>query len=169
MQDLPQKSSQEINSEGTEQVADIELPAEVKKKTRPIIYTEEFVKNEVEKILEEAMENKELTVLGEIFENKAYSSQRFSEWAEKFKNNDEISESIKKIKDLFENRVNVGGLKNKLNPTMTIFNLKNNYGWKDKNETDITTKGESLNNMSYERAKGIITGGKGSDKSNSPE
>jgi DNA primase len=129
----------EIKQEPVEQTVNIELPAEVKKKTRPIIYTEEFVKNEVEKILEEAMENKELTVLGEIFENKAYSSQRFSEWAEKFKNNDEISESIKKIKDLFENRVNIGGLKGKLNPTMSIFNLKNNYGWKDKNETDITT------------------------------
>lgn len=30
-------------------------------------------------------------------------------------------------------------------PTGTIFNLKNNYGWKDKTETDITTKGDSLN------------------------
>jgi DNA primase len=134
----------EIKQEPVEQTVNIELPAEVKKKTRPIIYTEEFVKNEVEKILEEAMENKELTVLGEIFENKAYSSQRFSEWAEKFKNNDEISESIKKIKDLFENRVNIGGLKGKLNPTMSIFNLKNNYGWKDKNETDITTNGRPI-------------------------
>ena len=136
MQDLPQKSSQEINSEGTEQTVDIELPAEVKKTTKPIIYTEEFVREEVIKILEEARENKELTVIGEIFENKAYSSQRFSEWAEKFKNNDEISESIKKIKNVFENRVNIGGLKGKLNPTMSIFNLKNNYGWRDKTEVD---------------------------------
>ena len=30
-------------------------------------------------------------------------------------------------------------------PTGTIFNLKNNYGWKDKTETDITTNGDSLN------------------------
>jgi hypothetical protein len=126
----------EINETGTEQVADIELSAEVKKKTRPIIYTEEFVREEVIKILEEVRENKELTVIGEIFENKAYSSQRFSEWAEKFKNNDEISESIKKIKNVFENRVNIGGLKGKLNPTMSIFNLKNNYGWRDKTEVD---------------------------------
>lgn len=159
----------EINETGTEQVADIELPAEVKKTTRPIIYTEEVVKNELEGILEEILSNKDIVLLGEIFENKAYPRQNFSEWAEKFKNNIEISDTIKRIKGILEERVNLGGLKNKLNPTMTIFNLKNNYGWKDKNETDITTKGESLNNMSYERAKGIITGGKGSDKSNSPE
>jgi hypothetical protein len=126
----------EIKQEPVEQTVNIELPAEVKKKTRPIIYTEEFVREEVIKILEEVRENKELTVIGEIFENKAYSSQRFSEWAEKFKNNDEISESIKKIKNVFENRVNIGGLKGKLNPTMSIFNLKNNYGWRDKTEVD---------------------------------
>lgn len=159
----------EINETGTEQVADIELPAEVKKKTKPIIYTEEFVREEVTKILDEIISNKEIVLLGEVFEKKAYTRQRFSEWAEEFKNIKEISDTIKKVKDILEERVNMGGLKNKLNPTMTIFNLKNNYGWKDKNETDITTKGESLNNMSYERAKGIITGGKGSDKSNSPE
>ena len=29
-------------------------------------------------------------------------------------------------------------------PTGTIFNLKNNYGWKDKTEQDITTGGEKL-------------------------
>lgn len=151
------------------ETVNIELSEEIAKEiTKPIIYTEEFVKKEVATLLEES-KNEELLTIGRLFENKAYSSQRLSEWAEKFKNNDEISESIKKIKDIFLNRINDGALRGKFNPTMTIFNLKNNYNWKDKNETDITTKGESLNNMSYERAKGIITGGKGSDKSNSPE
>lgn len=105
--------------------------------TKPVLYTEEFVSNELLEILKEVLENKDLIVLGEVFEKKPYSSQRFSEWSEKFKENDEISESIKKIKDVFENRVNVGGLKGKLNPAMSIFNLKNNYGWKDKTEQDV--------------------------------
>jgi hypothetical protein len=126
----------EINSEGTEQVAGIELPAEVKKKTKPIIYTEEFVREEVTNILEEIVSNKEIVLLGEVFEKKAYTRQRFSEWAEEFKNIKEISDTIKKVKDILEERVNMGGLKNKLNPTMTIFNLKNNYGWRDKTEVD---------------------------------
>jgi len=29
-------------------------------------------------------------------------------------------------------------------PTGTIFNLKNNYGWKDKTETDLTNNGDSF-------------------------
>jgi hypothetical protein len=31
-------------------------------------------------------------------------------------------------------------MKNKLNPTSTIFHLKNNYDWKDKSEVDQTIK-----------------------------
>ena len=31
---------------------------------------------------------------------------------------------------------------NKLNGTMTIFHLKNNYDWKDKSEIDSNVKGE---------------------------
>jgi hypothetical protein len=109
---------------------------EVKKKTKPIIYTEEFVREEVTKILDEIISNKEIVLLGEVFEKKAYTRQRFSEWAEEFKNIKEISDTIKKVKDILEERVNMGGIKNKLNPTMTIFNLKNNYGWRDKTEVD---------------------------------
>ena len=30
-------------------------------------------------------------------------------------------------------------------PAGAIFNLKNNFGWKDKTETDITSGGEKLN------------------------
>jgi len=106
--------------------------------TKPVIYTEEFVKKELDDIYSESLQNPDVVVLGEILQKKPYSSQRFSEWAKKFKDNEEISESIRKIKDLFETRVNVGGLKNKLNPTMAIFNLKNNYGWRDKTEQETT-------------------------------
>lgn len=137
--------------------------------TKPEVYTEEFVKKELADILVEISTNREYVVMGEIFENRAYSSQRFSEWAEKFKDNFEISESIKKIKDVFEYRVNIGGLKGKLNPAMSIFNLKNNYGWRDNRDIDITTKGESMNSMSYDKAKDIITAREGSNTSDSKE
>lgn len=49
----------------------------------------------------------------------------------------------------------------------TIFALKN-FDWKDKTETDITTLGESINDMSYAKAKAIIAG-KGSDTGDSAE
>ena len=100
-------------------------------KTNTKIYTAEFVKAELADIYQIALSNLSLVILGEIFEKKKYSLQRLSEWAKEYKDNEEISESIKKIKELFCNRVNVGGLKGKLNATMCIFNLKNNYGWRD--------------------------------------
>ena len=121
------------NDTGSESLADIVVP---KKITKPIIYTEEFVKKEVEGILDEILIDKEIVYIGELFEKRAYPRENFSRWAEQFKNNEEISHTIKRIKELLEMRINIGGLKNKLNPTMTIFNLKNNYNWKDKSEVD---------------------------------
>jgi len=32
----------------------------------------------------------------------------------------------------------------KANATFSIFNLKNNYGWKDKTEQDLTSGGEKI-------------------------
>lgn len=40
------------------------------------------------------------------------------------------------------------GLDGDSNPAVTIFDLKNNHGYKDKVEQDITSKGESLNDIS---------------------
>ena len=46
----------------------------------------------------------------------------------------------------------IGGLKNKLNVAMAIFNLKNNYGWKDKQEVEHSG-GVSLFGMAHKRIK----------------
>lgn len=112
--------------------------------TKPEIYTEEFVKEQLNAILSNILVNKEIIYLGELFEDLPYSRQRYSEWAKKFKDNIEISDTIKRIDDILESRVNTAGLKGKANPTMVIFNLKNNYNWKDKNETDITSGGKPI-------------------------
>lgn len=54
----------------------------------------------------------------------------------------EFADTIKKAKTKIEqfNEMQLYGA----SPTGTIFNLKNNYGWKDKTEQDITTGGESF-------------------------
>lgn len=106
--------------------------------TKPTIYTEKFVKNELKSIINFILENKEIVYLGEIFEQKTYPRQCYSEWANTFKDVKEISDTIKRINDILESRVNIGGLKGKLNSTMVIFNLKNNYNWSDR--TEITGK-----------------------------
>lgn len=46
--------------------------------------------------------------------------------------------SIKKAKDRCEAKIEEGLLSGKYNATGAIFNLKNNYGWRDKQEQEIT-------------------------------
>lgn len=75
-----------------------------------------------------------------------------------YRDKDEYSYSIKRAKQRCEAILEENLVEGKVNPTGTIFNLKNNYGWKDKTEQDLTTKGESLNDMSYARARSIISG-----------
>jgi len=58
---------------------------------------------------------------------------------------DEFSYTIKRAKLKCENWVEEGALMNKVNPTSAIFNLKNNYGWKDKTEQELDHKGLNIN------------------------
>lgn len=115
--------------------------------TKPEKYTKEYVLKELTDMISELQSDETIIIMGQLFDDRDYSPQRFSEWEDKFKEDDMISESIKKIKSILEKRINLGGLTNKLNPTMTIFNLKNNYGWKDKKETDLTTGGEPIQSL----------------------
>ena len=104
----------------------------------PAKYTVEFITSELKAMIEELLENEETIYLGELFLTRNYSMQRFSEWASAHENCQDISEAIKKIKDILLTRLNTGALKGKLNPAMTIFNLKNNYKWVDKTEQSVT-------------------------------
>ena len=62
-----------------------------------------------------------------------------------YKEKPEYSDSLKRAKLRCENWVEEGALTNKVNATSAIFNLKNNYGWKDKTESDVTSNGSSIN------------------------
>jgi hypothetical protein len=107
-------------------------------KTKPTKYTQKFVEKELKDMLVEIKNNEDIIYKGQLFDNRDYSYQRFSEWANKFKRNNKISDTIKRIDKILETRVNVGGLRSKLNATMVIFNLKNNYGWEDTRKMDVT-------------------------------
>jgi len=61
-----------------------------------------------------------------------------------YQSKDGFSDTIKRAKTRCEAAVEKGILLGKMNATAGIFNLKNNYGWKDKTEQDITTGGEKL-------------------------
>ena len=62
-----------------------------------------------------------------------------------YEEKDEFLRTIKEAKSRCEQWVEQNALMGKANPTFSIFNLKNNYGWKDKQETDITTNGKDVN------------------------
>ena len=102
------------------------------------IYTEEFVINELQNLLKELKGNLDYIYIGELFEDKDYTRQRFSEWSNKFPNNKEIQRNTDTIKEILETRAVKGLLWNKLNSTWTIFHLKNNYKWVDKQEVNNT-------------------------------
>ncbi len=72
----------------------------------------------------------------DLIRDRPYSRQRISEWREKFKDEPKFSDTLKKIDEELENRLFKFALVNKVNPTMAIFSLKNNYGWKDKQDIE---------------------------------
>ena len=61
-----------------------------------------------------------------------------------YQGREEYSDTIKRAKLKCENWVEKGMLGNKVNPTAGIFNLKNNYGWRDKTEQDVTSGGKPI-------------------------
>lgn len=57
----------------------------------------------------------------------------------------EFYDTIKKIKHRVENYVEEMSLMGVLNSTVSIFNLKNNFNWKDKIETENENKNTNVN------------------------
>ena len=47
---------------------------------------------------------------------------------------------IKNAKQIVETQLEENALSGRSNPTFTIFNLKNNYGWKDQQEIKTTSE-----------------------------
>ncbi|PIR88827.1 MAG: hypothetical protein COU09_00145 [Candidatus Harrisonbacteria bacterium CG10_big_fil_rev_8_21_14_0_10_44_23] len=100
--------------------------------TKPKKYTREYVLGEVNDLLSRLRTSKEYVFKGELVEEKPYSRQRISEWADAFMEDEEISDTIRKIDDILETRAFVGGLKRQFSTAMVKFHLTNNHGWIDK-------------------------------------
>ena len=68
-----------------------------------------------------------------------------------YSKNEEYFHTIKKARDKVQMQLEENALSNKANPTFTIFNLKNNFDWKDSNEVktnvEITKVDELLNEI----------------------
>ena len=61
---------------------------------------------------------------------------------------DEYFDTIKKARDKVQMQLEENALSNKANPTFTIFNLKNNFDWKDKIEHSSSEDEKKNKNIS---------------------
>lgn len=108
-------------------------------------WTEETTLKAIERIHKYNVKNKKNYHLGlSIIETGLYP-QWWSEMATKFKENNLVSESIKKAEAFLEARIINSTMSGEARgQAMAIFYLKNKHDYKDKTETDITSKGESI-------------------------
>lgn len=61
-----------------------------------------------------------------------------------YEEKDEFLRTVKDAKTRCEQWVEENAMIGKANSTFSIFNLKNNYGWRDKTEQDLTTGGDKI-------------------------
>ena len=106
---------------------------------RKEIYTKDFVTKELTWMAIQLKKNKELIFIAELFADKPYTTQRYSEWRNKFKDCEEIQELMAKIEEELECRAVVGGLRSTLNAQFTKFHLVNNYRdkYQERQNTDL--------------------------------
>ena len=67
-----------------------------------------------------------------------------------YSKNEEYFHTIKKARDKVQMQLEENALSNKANPTFTIFNLKNNFDWKDKIEhssSEVENINKNLSNI----------------------
>jgi len=100
-------------------------------KKKPSRYTKKFIVSELNSLLNHILADESILFKGQLFINKDYSRQRYSEWRRDYRNDQKISDTIKRIDEILESRVVVGALTKELQPSMAIFHLKCNYMWND--------------------------------------
>ena len=72
-----------------------------------------------------------------------YESGQYDEEGE---DGEKFSHSIKRAKAIIEQSLEENMINNP-KPTGIIFNLKNNFGWRDRTEVDVTTKDQQLGSL----------------------
>ena len=77
--------------------------------------------------------------------NKPYTITDLAAWLDcdrktltNYEEKDEFFPTIKRAKTKIEANIEKGALLGLYNPTFSIFNMKNNFGWQDKQEIDTT-------------------------------
>lgn len=78
--------------------------------------------------------------------NKPYTITDLAVWLDcdrktltNYENRDKFFPTIKRAKTKIEAGIEKGALLGLYNPTFSIFNMKNNFGWQDKQEVDVAS------------------------------
>ena len=101
---------------------------------QPLLYKEEYCERVNDFIKERVANNTIPTVVGFAI-YLGHHKDTLYEWAKIYPN---MSDSLKKITQVQEDMLISGVTNGKMNPAGAIFLLKNNHGYKDKIEKDIT-------------------------------
>lgn len=106
-------------------------------------WNEETMTETLENMVEYLRDNNAVyTLTSALIEFDLYP-QWWSEMTEKFKDNNKVSEAIKRVESIIESRIindtMVGDAKS---AAFSIFLLKNKFGYVDKQESNVTHKGE---------------------------
>lgn len=112
-----------------------------KNNTKPIIWTVEFVQKEAREMLATVRKDKTVTFIGTLFDDKEYTRENFNFYRARFKKDDQISFTIRKIEEILESRCAQGGLIGKFNANAYKFHMINNHDWRDKSEVENKHKG----------------------------
>lgn len=99
-------------------------------------WTRAIVLKEVEAILVEAKKPSCLWIGSAMAKRELYRDI-WAYWKEKFKDDKVVFRTIKRVDQIFENRLFEKAAKGDVNTTIAIFGLKNNHNWRDKTEQDI--------------------------------
>lgn len=93
----------------------------------------------IETALKELQQDQEIYFIGTLAERLNTYRDVFNYLANKFES---VKEKKEIIDSILESRLVTGGLHSKINVTMAIFCLKNNYQWRDKQTIENETPGE---------------------------
>lgn len=110
------------------------------------IKTEEELEQKIKKYFEECDKNEEPYSMGGLADTLDIDRSTLVRYGND-ENDIEYANLIKKAKRKVERQLEVNALKGKSNPVFTIFNLKNNYGWRDQQEVKMTNEIENLDTL----------------------
>ena len=108
-------------------------------------YTFKSAKKIMLEALQIAVDHEEINFIGEVATLQGTYRHQYDLFIDYHDNKkQELATLKKRMKDIFEQRLAKRALKQEVNTTMAIFMLKNNHGWADKKEVDVTSQGEKI-------------------------